>query len=194
MDENDDDRARWNKRYDTKDYIFGEKPHEFLAKNLDLFPKGKALVLAMGEGQDAVFLAENGFEVEACDVSPKAVQKAEELARQKGVAIKAFEADLERFKLGLEKYDLITCFYYLQRDLIPQIKAALKQDGMVVIETFTVENLRLGFPGPRRKEFLLKENELSAFFRDLKVIIYRESVIDGRKAVASIIAQKIAPG
>ena len=191
MDEVSRDQARWDKRYEARDYIFGTEPNGFLLEYLGLLPKGKTLVLAMGEGQDAVFLAENGFDVEGCDISPKAVKKANGLAREKGVVIRSFEADLEHFQLPVDKYDLITCFYYLQRDLIPKMKAALKPGGMVVMETFTLDNQRLGLHGPRRPEFLLKENELLDLFNDLRVIIYREQVVDGKKAIASIIAQKI---
>lgn len=190
---NEDDRERWDRRYDTNEYIHGKKPLEFLRQSLSLLPGGKALVLAMGEGRNAIFLAEQGYDVEGCDISPIAVEKASRQAAEVGVRIKAFEADLEDYRPEQGQYDLITCFYYLQRDLIPRMKAALRPGGMVVMETYTVENLKIGQHGPKKREFLLEENELLRLFMDIgmKIVFYRETVIDGKKAVASIVAEKI---
>lgn len=188
-----DDRERWDERYAGGEYVYGRDPLKFLSGNVSLLPGGRALVLAMGEGRNAIFLAEQGYDVDGCDISPVAVKKARRLAAEKGVRINAFEADLEDYTLEQEGYDLIACFYYLQRDLIAQMKAALRPGGMVIMETYTVENLNIGLHGPKNREYLLEENELLHLFLDLgmKIIFYRETVIDGEKAVASIIAQKV---
>ena len=189
----EDDRERWDERYGREGYIYGKEPLDFLKDNIDLLPRGKTLVLAMGEGRNAVFLAENGFDVEGCDISPAAVEKAKKLAAKNDVSIKVFEADLEDYTLARERYDLITNFYYLQRDLIPQIKAALKPGGIAIMETYTVANLELGLHGPKKREYLLKENELLRLFMDagMKIIFYREMIINDERAIASIIAQKV---
>ncbi len=189
----EDDRERWDERYGREGYIYGKEPLDFLKDNIDLLPRGKALVLAMGEGRNAVFLAENGFDVEGCDISAAAVEKANKLAAKNDVSIKVFEADLEDYTLARERYDLITNFYYLQRDLIPQIKAALKPGGIAIMETYTVANLELGLHGPKKREYLLKENELLRLFMDtgMKIIFYREMIINDERAIASIIAQKV---
>ncbi len=188
----EDDRIRWDDRYDQYGYVYGTEPLDFLRDNIDLLPQGKVLVLAMGEGRNAVFLAEQGFDVEGCDISPLGIEKAKSLAAKRGVNIKAFEADLENYTLKQGRYDLITDFYYLQRDLIPQMEAALKPGGMVIMETYTVENLELGLRGPKKREYLLEEKELLRLFMDvgMKIIFYREMVINDEKAIASIIAQK----
>ncbi len=72
----EDDKNRWNKRYNTGEYLYGKKPLKFLKDKLNILVRGKALVLAMGEGRNAVFLAGNGFDVDGCDISEKAVEKA----------------------------------------------------------------------------------------------------------------------
>jgi 2-polyprenyl-3-methyl-5-hydroxy-6-metoxy-1,4-benzoquinol methylase len=81
--------------------------------------KGKALVLAMGEGRNAVFLAKNGFDVDGCDISEVAIEKTKILAKEHNVKLNAFVADLEEYRIPNNKYDLITCIYYMQRSLIP---------------------------------------------------------------------------
>ena len=184
------DRLFWNKRYDTETYILGKEPVEFLKEHINILPGGKALDIAMGEGRNAVFLAKNGFEVDGCDVSEIAVKKTLGLAKENNVRVNAFVADLEIYKLPKDAYDVVACFYYLQRSLIPQIKEALKPGGMVIYETYTIENWERGFEGPKNEDYLLKTNELLDLFKDLTIIYYRELVLDDKKAVASLIARK----
>ena len=188
----EDDRNRWNKRYNASEYIYGKEPIKFLEEKIDLLVKGKALVLAMGEGRNAVFLARNGFDVDGCDISDKAVEKTKLLARENGVTLNAFVADLEEYKIPANTYGLITCFYYTQRDLIPQIKEGLKKGGMVMIETYSIDQLKYGkdAPGPKNPAYLLKHNELLDLFRDFHIIYYREGEIEPNKSVVSLIAQK----
>lgn len=182
----------WNERYKSKGFIFGTKPLKFLKENIEILPKGKAFVLAMGEGRNAVYLARHGFDVEGCDISDIAIEKAKGLADKENVKINAFVADLTKYKIKSDYYDVISCFYYLQRDIINQIKVGLKRGGMAIFETYTIDQLTLGpdVKGPKNMDYLLKHNELLDYFKDLRVIFYEETVIDNRKAIARIIAEK----
>ena len=184
------DRVFWDKKYETETYIFGKEPVEFLREHIDILPRGRVLDIAMGEGRNAAFLAKNGFEVDGCDISETAIKKALELADENRVKIHAFVADLESYKLPQNTYDVIMCFYYLQRDLISQMKGALKPGGMIIYETYTIENWERKFEGPKNKDYLLKPNELLNFFRDFKIVYCRELVLNNKKAIASLIAQK----
>jgi len=184
------DKIFWDKKYETEAYIFGKEPAGFLRDHIDLLPRGKALDIAMGEGRNAVFLAKNGFDVDGCDISEIAVKKALDLAKENNVKIHTFVADLETYKLPQNTYDVIACFYYLQRDLVPQMKEALKPGGMIIYETYTIENRERGFEGPKNKDYLLKPNELLDLFKDFKIIYYRELVLNNKKAIASLIAKK----
>lgn len=184
------DKMSWDRKYETEAYIFGKEPVEFLGEHIDLLPRGKALDIAMGEGRNAVFLAKNGFNVDGCDISEIAVKKALDLAKENNVKIHAFVADLETYKLPKDTYDVIACFYYLQHGLVPQMKESLKPGGMIIYETYTIENRERGFEGPKNKDYLLKPNELLNLFKDLKIIYYRELVLNNKKAIASLIAKK----
>jgi tellurite methyltransferase len=188
----EDDKGRWNKRYNTGEYLYGKEPLKFLKEKLNILAKGKALVLAMGEGRNAVFLAGNGFDVDGCDISEKAVEKARRFSQESDVTLNAFVADLEEYKIPADKYDLITCFYYTHRDLIPQIKEGLRKGGMVMLETYSIDQLKYGkdAPGPKNPAYLLKHNELLDSFRDFRILYYREGEIAENKSVVSLIAQK----
>ena len=181
------DKERWNRKYQTSEYISGKEPIPFLKQNVELLPKGTVLDLAMGEGRNGVYLATKGFDVTGIDISEAGLKKAQALASENGVKITTKVADLEQYKLAPNSYDVIICTYYLQRDLFPQMLAALKPGGMALVETYTLDHKRYqpGFP----QEYLLKPNELLTLFKDLTVIRY-QAVDNGTEAYASILVQK----
>jgi len=169
-----------------------QDPSLFLAENIRLLPRGKALDIAMGHGRNAVYLAAQGFEVDGVDIAEDAVDAALALAADQSVTIHAQAGDLEKnYRIAAHAYDLIICFNYLQRSLFPSIEAGLKLGGMVVYETFIVDQARFG--RPRNPDHLLKHNELLHRFRNLRVLRYHEGIMSDHKAVAGIIAEK-APG
>lgn len=166
-----------------------QDPSLFLAENIGLLPRGKALDIAMGHGRNAVYLAAQGFEVEGVDIVEGAVDAALALAADQRVTIHARAGDLEKnYRIAAHTYDLIICFNYLQRSLFPSIEAGLKPGGMVVYETFIVDQARFG--RPRNPDYLLKHNELLHRFRNLRVLRYHEGIMSDHKAAAGIIAQK----
>jgi 2-polyprenyl-3-methyl-5-hydroxy-6-metoxy-1,4-benzoquinol methylase len=166
------------------------QPAQFLIDNITLLPKGHVFDVAMGTGGNGVYLAKMGFEVEGVDISPEAVSGALELAQKTGVTIRVEVADLEdKYRIRQRAYDIIICFYYLQRSLIPRIKSGLKKGGVVVYETYIVDQAKFG--RPKNPDYLLEHNELLDMFRDFRCLRYREGIIEDRKAIASIIAEKV---
>ncbi len=166
------------------------RPTQFLVENIGLLPHGRTLDIAMGTGRNAIYLAKMGFEVEGIDTSRQAVEEALERARDEGVSIQTRVEDLEKIPyIDEEAYDLVICFNYLQRSLMPQMKNWVKPGGTLVYETFIVDQVQFG--KPRNPDYLLKHNELLRTFRDFRVLRYREGIIEGRKAIASILAQKV---
>ena len=187
------DQKRWDERFGKKEFALGKEPNPFLKKHIRLLPKGKALDIATGEGRNAVFLAQNGCEVDAVDISEKGLKKAQKFAGEKGVNINTFLVDLDQYPIGKERYDLIADFYFLRRRLIPRIKKGLKKGGKVIFETYLLEHRKLGTGGPKQAKYFLKPNELLRFFKDFRILFYREGIFrEGgkRKAVASLIAEK----
>lgn len=172
------------------EWVDNSRPSQFLLENIQLLPIGKVLDVAMGSGRNAIYLAGMGFEVEGVDISEVSIKNALQIARENNVVIRAHVADLEKvYQIKEDTYDVIICFNYLQRSLIPQIKAGLKIGGMIIYETFTIDHIKFG--KPHNPDFLLKYNELLDMFRDFRCLRYREGIIDNRKAVASLIAEKM---
>ena len=188
------DQERWDKKYQDEEFACGKNPNVFLKKHLRSLGKGVALDLASGEGQNAVFLAENGWKVDAVDISPVGVRKARKLAKQAGVKINFLQADLDFYAIPKEKYDLIIVLFFWDRRLVSRIKRGLKKGGRILFETYTLETLLRGLEGPRQAKYLLKANELLELFRDFRVLLYREGIFreGGKpKAVARLIAEKM---
>lgn len=164
-------------------------PSILLVEYLPILSKGKALDIACGEGRNAIYLARHGYDVDAVDISEEALKKGRETAGD--LKVNFLAADLEKFRIPEESYDLIINFNYLQRSLINSIKSGLKRGGIVIFETYTVEQQAFG--KPNNPEFLLKPNELLRMFSDLHIVYYREGIVeeDRKKAVASLIGRKI---
>ena len=187
------DQKRWDERFKEETFAFGKKANPFLKRHIATLRKGKALDLAAGEGRNAVFLARHGFDVDAVDFSEMGLRKARRLAKEIGVRIHTLLADLDNYQIQREQYDLITNFYFLNRSLVPKIKRGLKKRGMVIFETYLLEQRKLLTGGPKDARYFLRPNELLQLFKEFRVLFYREGIFkeDGkRKAIASLIAQK----
>ena len=180
------DKDRWNSKYETEVYLFGEKPIPFLVDNVHLLRRGKVLDIAMGEGRNGVYLATQGFEVLGLDISEKGLEKAHNLAKKNKVTIETKVVDLESFTLEPNSYDVILCTYYMQKDLFKQFQSALKPGGMIVVETYNVDYLKYA---QFSRKWALDTNEMLDIFKGLRVIRYQD-YDDGKEAYSSIIAQK----
>ena len=171
-------------------YAKTDYPSQFLVDHVTLLPKGRVLDVAMGGGRNSIYLVRMGFDVEGVDISQDAINKALGNAMAQGVQINASVVDLEGdYKIKKGGYDVIVCFNYLQRNLISSIKAGIRPGGMIVYETYTVDQPRFG--RPTNPHYLLKPNELLDMFRDFRCLRYHEGVFENRKAVAGIIAEKL---
>jgi methyltransferase family protein len=103
------DKVRWNKKYATEKYLFGQEAILFLKDHVGLLPKGQVLDLAIGEGRNAIFLATQGFDVTGIDISEEGLKKAQALATKHGVRIITIVADLETYKIPANTFDVIIC-------------------------------------------------------------------------------------
>jgi tellurite methyltransferase len=186
-----DDRARWDRQHAAGRAT--EEPSSFLREIFELgswpLPEGRALDIATGKGRHAIFLAERGFEVVGIDISPIALETARRTAQEKSLTIDWQEADLEHIELPKEHFDLVLNVDYLQRSLVRQIKDTLKPDGWLIFETYLIDQRTIGHP--KNPEYLLGHNELLDFFRDFRVLYYREGHFRQSGAFrAGLLAQK----
>jgi tellurite methyltransferase len=188
------DRQRWDHRYATLEPGRRTEPLPFLSTCLRQLPaRGYALDVAAGAGRNSVALAEHGLTVDAVDLAWQGLRRAVTLARQRGVRINPIVLDLSRGWLPRRGYDVVVNTFFLQRDLIPAIKAALKPGGWLVFETFTRAQLDITEQRVRDRSYLLKADELRQLFSDFVVLHYWEGIEENR-ATARLLARKPGPG
>lgn len=175
-------------------------PARFLVDYHHHLPHGKILDVASGSGRHALWLASQGYQVHAIDRNQEALESA--LAEAQARQISTFTAqaiDLEANpqeapSLGTQVYDGMIVFFYLFRPLFPSLIQALKPGGILIYETFLIDNQH-HFQHPRRTEFCLQHNELLSLTLGLRVLDYHEGLqedcADSQPAyTARLVAQK----
>lgn len=135
--------------------------------------EGRALDVAMGRGRHAIALARAGWRTFGVDLSFAAVREAMAAARGEGLRVEGWCADLTRSPLPRGRFDLVVVSRYLQRDLFPDLRAALAPGGVVIYETFTTAQRALG-RGPASADHLLEPGELRRRFDGCDVLFYEE--------------------
>lgn len=175
-------------------------PSSFLVSQFPRLPHGKILDVATGRGRHAIYLASKGFSVHGIDRDADALHDLQAQADKAGLSSITTESiDLEIDPqhppdLGTAVYDVILVFFYLYRPLFPQLIQALKSGGVIVYETFLLDN-HIRRQHPRRKEFCLEANELITLLQGLRILHYDEGDHEGssekeRAFTARALAQK----
>jgi len=155
------------------------RPSRFLLQHVHRLPKGRALDVACGKGRHALYLANLGFDVEAIDRDAEALFHLASIAKQRNLTNLTTQCvDLERTtddrpEFPADRYDVIVVCFYLHRPLFPWLVDALKPNGILLYETFTIDNYRR-HRHPRRWEFCLAHNELLRLTSALQVLSYDE--------------------
>ncbi|MGM8886400.1 class I SAM-dependent methyltransferase [Psychrobacter sp. 1U2] len=143
----------WDERYSEPGFAYGTEPNDFLKVELMRIPKGGCvLCLAEGEGRNAVFLAEQGYEVTAMDLSEVGLRKAQQLADDKGVTISTQVADLSDYEFEADRWDGIVSIWAhvpetIRQQIHSQIAQALKPDGVYLLEAYTYEQTKMDAVG-----------------------------------------------
>jgi len=172
--------------------VSNEPVSSWLLSNIDLIPRaGRALDVACGRGRHALLLAERGLAVVAVDRDEAAIEGLRTEAARRLLPVEARIVDLEAARadigLGQDAYDLVVVFHYLHRPLFPTLIGALAPGALLIYETFTVDQARLG--KPTNPDFLLQHGELRERLASLTILRERDGVYEGRH-VAAVAARK----
>ena len=152
------------------------------------------LDLACGEGRNGLVLAQRAIEVVFADRSASALEVVKQRLVEHGLPGRVWQVDLEQpdtDPLSGQCFAAIICFRYLHRPLFPALLNAVMPGGLLIYETFTMENRR--FRRPHNPDFLLQPGELKAWFKGWELIHYFEGVEHNpERAVARIVTRKPA--
>jgi len=163
---------RWNRILTADKPTFNTNPNEFLVRMTKGRTPGTALDVGMGQGRNALYLAQQGWKVTGFDPAEKAVAAAQAQAKTLGVTLETRVEGDETFDFGQNRWDLVVLSYVSLRDLVPKLVASLKPGGLVVIEGFhrdATKNASIG------GGVVFDTNELLTLFDALRVVQYEDA-------------------
>jgi SAM-dependent methyltransferase len=162
--------SHFNRMY-YKGTTFNKRPNVLLMSAIKELPSGKALDLGTGQGRNAVYLAEKGWNVTGIDIAEVGLKQASTLARELGLKINFVNQDAEKFEYGQEQWDLVAAIYFDPRPYLKKIQASLKHGGIAVIEAYhrdATKRYRIG------EWVVFESGELRELFKDFEILRYEE--------------------
>lgn len=168
------DRNDWNDRYAETDLLWSAAPNRFFAAETEGLVPGRALDLACGEGRNATWLAEHGWDVTAIDFSEVAIDKARAIAERRGVTVQWKVADVLGVELAVAAFDLVAvCYLQLpaaERDpLWRRAAQAVAPGGTLVVIGHDSRNLTDGYGGPQSEDVLYTAEDVIAQLEPLTI-------------------------
>ena len=115
---------------------FNAQPNALLVDAVRGRQAGSALDVHMGEGRNALYLAQHGWRVTGIDIADQALAYAQQRARQLGVQLTTIEHDANTYDWGRNCWDLIVLCYADEAAHVAQVQAALRPGGLLVFENF----------------------------------------------------------
>lgn len=201
----DDARSFWDERFSAAEYIFGREPNRFLVSQAAcLAPGSSVLDLATGEGRNAVWLARRGCRVTGVDISPKAIEKARQLAAESAVQV-AFEVEDVRARAWkADAFDaVVTIFIQFaapaeRQAVFAGIQRTVRPGGVVVLQGYTPKQLDYRTGGPPQADHMYTEALLREAFSGWEIVhlAEHEDVLSegtkhvGRSALIDLVARK----
>jgi cyclopropane fatty-acyl-phospholipid synthase-like methyltransferase len=174
----------WNDRYNTDEYYFGTHPNEFFRTFIDSLPVGKILLPGAGEGRNAVYAADTGWEVDAFDFSSTAREKALRLAKEKGADIHYSLQRAPAIDCKKDYYDVVAIlFLHLppaeRKEFHRKIVQCLKpQGGNLYILAFAEEQQVAKGEGPAENTGFYSKKELLQDFQGLHIDLLQEEEVE----------------
>lgn len=201
----------WNNRYKNKEFAYGKKPNLFFKNAIDkLKLTGSILLAAEGEGRNAVYAAQKGWQVVAYDISSEGKQKALQLAQSLNVEIDYKIGTLNELNFEMETFDALALIYAHfpadeKEDTYKKLADLVKPNGYVLLEGFSVNNLAYrdknpNVGGPANAAMLFTVDEIRNTFQDFSIIELQEIEVElnegsfhnGLASVIRFIGQKSA--
>jgi SAM-dependent methyltransferase len=183
---------RWNKEFAGPLENLNRQPNAGLVAAIAGRPAARALDLGTGEGRNAIYLAERGWDVTGVDLSDVAVAQARKNAAARGVKLNTVVADLDGYDFGDGQWDLVLSFYMhswhdrTKTDLPSRIFQALKPGGLLVMEGFAKPEVAFGFD----PETLAKQYGRFAILRNESVNDLADWDKDAKRHLVRFVARK----
>ena len=189
-------REDWDRKYAAVDNLWAAKPNRFLVAEVEGLPPGRALDLACGEGQNAIWLATRGWSVTGVDYSEVAIAKARDRAARDGVEVDFVQADLVEYAPDPGTFDLVTLLYLHipsteRKGVHAKAGAALAPGGTLVLVGHDLANATEGVGGPSDRDLLYTADGIASEFPGLEIekatTVLREVYGEERDAIDTLV-------
>jgi len=185
------DRDKWNQRY-AEDSYQKNNPVTLVSDWLPRIPVGRALDVACGAGRNSILLAQNGFDVDAIDISREGLDKARQTAGEQGLDITWIEHDLDEAYPFADNYSLVLVMWYVDLALIGKLCECLAPGGYLLCQEHLVTEQDV--IGPTSRNFRVAPGALREAVTGLEIVCYEESIEPvpegGQVASARVVARK----
>jgi SAM-dependent methyltransferase len=168
-------REDWDRRYAAAESLWSSKPNRFLVAEVAELPPGRALDLACGEGQNAIWLATLAWDVTGVDFSEVAIAKARTRAERDGVDVDFLCADLLTYEPETSSFDLVLLLYFHLpphelRTVLARATSALALGGTLVVLGHDRTNITDGVGGPSDPSIHYTPDELESELPGLEIV------------------------
>ena len=189
----------WNARFAKDGYVFGKEPNEWLRRHASVWAAGaKVLCVADGEGRNSVWLALQGHQVDAFDISDVGVAKAKRLAQDCHVDVNFSVAGCEDFAWPHNHYDGVAAIFVqfadpeLRATLFENMVKSLKPGGTLLLVGYSPKQLEYGTGGPSVLSHLYTPEMLRSAFSNLDIQVLEEYEMElkegeGHRGISAII-------
>jgi SAM-dependent methyltransferase len=201
----DDPAGTWNRRFAAEGFLFGIEPNTWLRRHAGVWRPGqRVLCVADGEGRNSVWLAGQGLQVDAFDLSEVGVEKARAFAAAQGAPVRYAVADVDRLAWPEALYDGVAAIFVQFADpamrarLFANMARCLRPSGVLVLQGYAPRQLEYRTGGPPILEHLYTEALLREAFAGLRIEALQEyedelaegSGHRGRSALIGLVARK----
>jgi thioredoxin reductase/SAM-dependent methyltransferase len=163
------DRTWWEERYRGAPHLWSGRANDFLVTEAAGLPPGRALDAGAGEGGDALWLAERGWQVTALDLSQVALDRGARAAEERGLGdrIRWRQADLAEEPPEPAAYDLVTSAFLhppadVREKVLRGLADAVVPGGTLLVVNHDPSDLALGIRREARPEYFASAQELAA--------------------------------
>ncbi len=197
----------WDKRFSGAEYVFGKEPNAYLKNQVAKYmkPGANALSVADGEGRNSVWLAKQEMTVEAFDISPVAVEKAKQLAKEEQASVAFSVASTHSWVWKSNHYDLIAAIFFqfatpnMRVDLFAQMRDSLKPGGYLILQGYTPKQLEYKTGGPPSIDHLYTAELIQDLLRGMEICDWQEYEAEihegeghrGMSALMGVVARKL---
>jgi len=200
-----DARDTWNARFSQPGLHYGDQPNAFLVReSARIAPRSRILSVADGEGRNGIWLAAQGHEVTAFDISPVAVDKARKWAAERGVVVGFHVAAVDEWDWTPDAFDAVVAIFVqfadppMRQRLFSGMWQTLRPGGLLLVQGYTVEQLALGTGGPGRRDHLYTPELLRELLPQAQWLLLRAHEAElhegrghvGRSALIDAVARK----